>query len=320
MIKILKLLGLSLCIIIVSTGFYIKFALPNVSPPEDILVDITQEKIARGKYLANYVCVCTDCHSTRDWSRFSGPIEEGTLGMGGQEFDQSMGFPGRFYSKNITPANLNKWTDGEILRAIASGVSRDGKSLFPVMPHGSYGKMDREDLYAIIAYLRSLIPIENEVPPAEPDFPMSILINTIPKSATFTTIPDQHDLIDYGAYLFNAAVCADCHTRQERGKPIKGMELAGGFEFPMAGGITRSANITPDIETGIGSWSETDFIEKFKSFNEPYDPGQVETGEFNTIMPWTMYSKMTEYDLKAIYNYLRTQPPIKNAVVKFSKK
>lgn len=305
--------------IIVATT-YLRFFLPDVGAPEDLRIVQTDERMERGKYLANYVCVCTDCHSQRDWGRFSGPIAAGTLGMGGQEFNQSMGFPGRFFSKNITPTNLKEWTDGEILRAISAGVNRQGDALFPVMPHHSYGKMDREDLYAIIVFLRSLAPIENTVPEAEPDFPMSMIINTIPKKATFSTRPSSDDVIAYGAYLFNAAACADCHTRQEKGKPVKGMELAGGFEFPMpGGGVVRSANITPDPETGIGSWSEADFVNKFKAYAaESYVPPETKAGEFNTMMPWTMYSKMTEDDLRAIYQYLTTQKPVMNQVVKFS--
>ena len=312
LIFLLSLIGLIL---------YLKVMLPKVDPLEDLSIDQTPERITRGSYLANYLCVCTDCHSTRDWSRFSGPLQEGSLGMGGQEFNQDMGFPGKFFSKNITPAKLDHWTDGEIFRAITSGVSKTGKALFPVMPHAHYGKMDREDLYDIIAYLRSLPAIENEVPPAEPDFPMSLLINTIPKPANLSTRPEAKDLIKYGAYLFNAATCGDCHTVKKRGKPVKGMELAGGFEFPMfGGGIVRSANITPDMETGIGTWSESDFITRFKTYaDSAYQPPSVAEGDFNTIMPWTMYGQLDRQDLKAIYQYLRTVKPIKNPVVKFSK-
>ena len=154
---------------------------------------------------------------------------EGTHGKGGQEFSQKFGFPGIFYAKNITPFALKNWTDGEILRAIASGVNKDGEALFPVMPHANYGKMAREDLFSIIAYIRSLSPIENRVPSSEPDFPMSLIINTIPKKADYTKIPDKDDEIAYGAYMFNAATCAECHTRQKNGQPVEGMELARRF-------------------------------------------------------------------------------------------
>jgi hypothetical protein len=62
-------------------------------------------------------------------------------------------------------------------------VSKDGSALFPVMPHAAYGRMDKEDVLSIIAYLRTLPAIAHEVPASVPDFPMNIIINTIPKKA-----------------------------------------------------------------------------------------------------------------------------------------
>jgi len=51
------------------------------------------------------------------------------------------------------------------------------------MPYPNYGRMDKEDIYSMIAYIRSLAPIENEVPESKPDFPMNFIINTIPVKA-----------------------------------------------------------------------------------------------------------------------------------------
>lgn len=317
--NILKKVLVLLIVGLVAVLLYVKLALPNVGKPEEIKIEPTAKRLERGKYLATSVSVCMDCHSTRDWNKFSGPLVDGTLGKGGEVFDQKFGFPGTFYSKNITPAGIGNWTDGEVLRAIASGVNRDGKALFPVMPHAHFGKMDREDVYSIIVYLRSLKPIENIVSDSKPDFPMNFIINTIPQKAEFSKIPSKSDTVAYGAYLFNAASCSECHSKQEKGKPIAGMELAGGFEFRMpTGGIARSANITQDRETGIGKWTEKDFVERFKAYaDSSYVPNTVGKGNFNTTMPWTMYSKMNAEDLKAIFAYLKTVKPIKNNVVKF---
>lgn len=300
---------------------YVSFALPDVGDAENISIEITSNRIERGKYLANSVIACMDCHSTRDWSKFAGPPIEGTTGKGGEEFSQRFGFPGKFYSKNITPFGLKDWTDGEILKAISEGVSKDGTALFPIMPHPNYGKMDRADLYSIIAYLRTLKPIENIVPKSESDFPMNFIINTIPQKATYSKIPDSGNRVAYGAYLFNAASCGDCHTKKEMGTPVAGMELAGGFEFPLPkGGTVRSANITQDIETGIGKWTEEMFLQKFKTYQDStYRLPEVKDHEFNTTMPWTMYATMKDEDLKAIYSYLLTAKPIRNEVEKFSK-
>lgn len=317
--KIIKRILLFLVVAIVSLFLYVKFALPNVGKIEYLNIKPTASKLERGRYLANHVSVCIDCHSTRNWNEFSGPLVDGTFGKGGEVFDQKYGFPGSFYSKNITPFGIGNWSDAEVLRAIASGVSKDGKALFPIMPHPNFGKMDKEDLESIIVYLRTLKPIDNIVPESEADFPMSLIINTIPKESHFTTKPSQTDAVAYGGYLFNAASCAECHSKQDKGKPIEGMELAGGFEFPMVtGGTARSANITQDNETGIGKWTEADFVNRFKSYaDSSYVPNKVSKGSFNTVMPWTMYGGMKEQDLKAIYAYLKTIKPIHNNVVKF---
>lgn len=318
--KIIKSILLIL-VIVITTGFiYVKFALPNVGKAEYLKIKPTPSRLERGKYLATHVSVCIDCHSTRNWNEFSGPLVAGTLGKGGEIFDQKFGFPGSFSAKNITPEGLADWTDGEILRAIASGLSKDGKALFPIMPHPNFGKMDKEDLVSIIVYLRSLKPIKNTVAESKADFPMNLIINTFPKAPQFSTKPSETDTVAYGAYLFNAASCTDCHSKQEKGTAILGMELAGGFEFPMiTGGVVQSSNITQDKETGIGKWSETDFVNRFKSYSDStYVPHKVAKGTFNTVMPWIMYSGMKEQDLKALYAYLKTIKPIHNSVEKFS--
>ena len=321
--KVIKILVYILALIVVAIIVlvtYVKLALPNVGKPEQISIERTPERIARGKYLANSVTVCIDCHSTRDWNQFSGPIIEGTEGKGGEVFDQKFGFPGSFHARNITPASLSNWTDGEMLRAIASGVDKNGKALFPVMPHPNYGKLDREDLYSIIAYIRSLKPIEHQVPASVPDFPMNFILNTIPQKATYSKRPDTSNVLAYGQYIFTAAACNECHTKKEKGAPVAGMELAGGFEFSIgSGGIVRSANITPDNETGIGKLTESEFLQKFKHYNDSsYLNPIIKKNTINTVMPWMMYRNMKEQDLKALFAYIKTFKPIKNVVVKYT--
>ena len=179
-IRIAGRIVLVLVLIIICIVGYIKVALPNVGDAPEIKVDQTAERVARGEYLANNVTVCIDCHSTRDWSKFSGPIVPGTFGKGGELFDQKFGFPGAFYARNITPEGISRYTDGELFRLITTGVTKENTPIFPVMPYHNYGRMDEEDIKSIIAYIRTLKPIKNDVPASVPDFPMSIIINTIP--------------------------------------------------------------------------------------------------------------------------------------------
>lgn len=311
-----------LVVVVSVTGFlfYVRFFLPDVGAAPEMKVELTKERIERGEYLANHVSVCIDCHSQRDWSRFSGPPKEGTLGMGGDIFDQKFGFPGVYYAKNITPVGIGRYTDGELFRVITTGVSKEGRALFPVMPFHYYGQMDEEDIKSIIAYIRTLKPIQNLVPESKSDFPMNFIINTLPQKASFTKRPDPSDQLSYGEYLANAASCIDCHTMVDKGKLVAGTEFGGGREFPFPdGSIVRSANISSDEETGIGGWDEDTFVSIFQAHSDSATlHTKLNPGDFNSIMPWTMYGKMKEDDLKAIFAYLKTVPAVKNEVVKFT--
>lgn len=314
---LLVVLGVTL---IAAAGFftYVFAFLPDVEV-EDVRIDLTHERIKRGEYLARNVAACITCHSERDWSRFSGPVVPGSEGKGGEPHNRAQGFPGSFPASNVTPYHLKDWSDAELIRAIAGGVSREGRPLFPVMPYPNYGKMDREDVYSIVAYIRSLPPIKNDVPAGEVDFPMSLFIRLIPSDPEFRERPSRSDKAAYGEYLANAATCAECHTPASRGRIIEERLYSGGRFNHAPFGSVESSNITPDKETGIGSWTEKDFIERFKAFDKEsgkYDNDAVPEGEFNSPMPWQAYAGMSEEDLAAIYAYLMTVKPVKNKVAK----
>jgi hypothetical protein len=260
-----------------------------------------------------------DCHSERDFTIFSGPPKPGTAGIGGEKFDHSMGFPGEFYSRNITPHSLKNWTDGELYRAITSGVSRDGSVIFPVMPWKLYNSMATEDIYSIISYLRTLDPIVNENKTSTTDFPVSLIKNTFPVPPNPSEMPDKKDKVLYGKYLTNAAGCVECHSQKDaQGGTIPGSEFGGGMEFDLPGfGKVKSANLTPHPANGL-MYNEESFVAKFKSYTDStYVPQSVAEGEFQSIMPWMMYGGMTKEDLGAIYQYLRSLKPIDHEVVKF---
>jgi mono/diheme cytochrome c family protein len=321
--KVFKWIGIliaAVVVILIGVIGYVKLMLPNVGDAPDLKVEVTPERVERGRYLANSVTICMDCHSKRDWTKFSGPITPGTEGGGGEMFDRTMGFPGVFYSRNITPHGLGSWTDGEIYRTITTGVNKKGEALFPVMPYHKYGQLDEEDVYSIIAYVRSLPPVPNEVPAREVDFPFSIILNTIPQKAAPGKRPDPSDTLAYGKYLVSAAACGECHTPFVEGKFTEGMEFAGGRVFEMPGGTLRTPNLTPD-PTGLGYWSREKFLDKFHTYTDSgYHSPAVAMTDFNSIMPWTMYSRMTESDLISVYTFLKSLDPIKNEVTKFSPK
>lgn len=320
--KIIKIIGIIfgiIALLIIGGLIYITTAFPKVDDAPDITVAVTPERVERGDYLANNVMVCIDCHSVRDWTKFSGPIVPGTEGGGGEKFTEEMGFPGNFFAPNITPTNLRDWTDGEIYRAITCGVNRDGDPLFPVMPYHKYGTLDDEDIYSVIAYLRKLEPLDNQMPKSEPSFPFSIIMNFIPQQGTPGKKPDKSNTLEYGKYIATAGACADCHTPFEKGQPLAGMEFSGGREFTLPFGLLKTPNITPHQGSGIGKWTEEMFVKRFKMYTDSaYVLPDYKEGELFTLMPWTMYAGMDEYDLKAMYAYLMSLKPIDNNVVQFT--
>jgi mono/diheme cytochrome c family protein len=280
--------------------------------------DSIHAKLERGRYLVETAGSCMHCHSQRDFTKFAGPVKEETKGMGG------IAYPifGELYSSNITPdtaTGIGGWTDDEIVRAITQGIRKKGDTLFPIMPYYEYNKMSKEDAYSIAAYLRSLKPIVNKIPgrklrhPAGPEhdlFEYASLENNHQPSA--------NDHMEYGKYLVAIGGCITCHTaKTDDERYIKDKYYAGGDGMGRKFGFTvNSSNITPDTATGIGSWTEQNFLEKFKSFRNPqtysYDPGK-----HNTLMPWIMLAQMKDDDIKAIYGYLRTIQPISNKVEKW---
>lgn len=316
--KILKVLGLIAAIVlfvVLGAGLYINFSQPNVGDAPVLTLVADSNRIERGRYLANHVAVCIDCHSTRDWTVFSGPVIKGTEGRGGEAFTREAGFPGNIYATNLTPTTLASWTDGEIYRAIASGVSKDGHALFPLMGYQRFGKMSREDIESIILYLRTLQPIQHLVPKSELDFPVSLLNKLSPEAPAHQELPTKADTIKYGGYLVNAAGCVDCHSKQDKGKIVKGSAFGGGMEFRQRAGVIRAPNITMDLSSGLGNWTSELFVAKFKAYADTnLLPKKLAPNELNSPMPWKMYSGMSEYDLKAIYSYLKSLKPIVNKV------
>lgn len=320
--KALRIVGIIIGVIILfvaGAGTYVKAFLPDVGPAPDLKIVSTPQKIAHGEYLANHVMICMDCHSTRNWNFYAGPMKPDSLGMGGELFDQKAGFPGAIYAANITPAGIGSWTDGEIFRAITSGVRKNGKPIFPVMPHDNYGLLDPKDIEDIICYLRTLQPIASMPPESEYDFPMNFIINTVPRKPAFTGKPDTADRLAYGKYMITAAACGNCHTPFEKGKLDSAFLFAGGRTFEMPGGLLTSSNITPDKETGIGNWTKELFLAKFSAYRDSayaHRPINFMTDP-STVMPWPVYAGMSDNDLGAIYDYLSSLKPITKKVTRF---
>ena len=275
----------------------------------------------RGRYLVQSVLVCVECHSEKDKSRYASPIV-GTPGAGGACFGSEAGLPGVLCGMNLTPdraTGLGDWTDAEILRAVREGVGRDGGIVFPMKPIRGYRHLSEADGRAMVAYLRSMEPVENAVPQSEVHLPPEVLahLNPLPLEGPVAE-PDVDDRIDYGRYLAQVAGCESCHTPVDaRQQPIETLAYAGGREFQTRNGTVRSSNLTLH-ETGWGGRDADNFVGLFRSFAD-VEARAVPVGSTGqmTVMPWLSYAGMSERDLRAVFAYLESLEPIDNPVVRW---
>lgn len=316
--KVLRITGFAIgaiLLVTLSVLGYVKFALPDVGPPPSLKVDATQARLERGEHLAKYGMQCLHCHSPHDKVAFLHPVN-GPLGAGQPDLIPGVTTP------NLTPTGIGGWSDGELFRAITTGVSKDGRALHPVMPYDNYGQADPEDIYSVIAYLRTLEPAGQVQPKPTFDFPFNFIVNTLPEKRESTKLPSPSDTLAYGKYLVMSASCTHCHVqRDDKGTPIAGTEFMGGMAFEQANGtVCYTANLTPCPETGLGKWTKEAFVKRFKSYAE-YEGKllPLKPGEFSTEMPWLGYSHLSEQDLGAMYTYLHSLKPVKHKVEKWRK-
>ncbi len=309
---------------VVSMAAYFSACNNNKTAPKEINdKDSVKKVLERGEYLAVHVAGCTDCHSKRDFNKYSGPPIPGTEGGGGLLFDEKFGLPGKLYGKNITPDNetgIGTWTDDEILKAMTQGISKKGDTLFPLMPYVNYNRMAKEDLLSIVAYIRTLKPIRNKVPERKLLIPIA---TAYPGPALQASIdgnvrPLESDKVKHGQYLTTMADCATCHSPLTPHGPDLTKLFAGGYPFDGGTFKVVSANITSDSATGIGAWTEAQFLNKFTMYREEksynFNPGKD-----NTVMPLSLLAGMKDEDLKAIYAYMKTIQPISNKIEKYPK-
>lgn len=320
-----KVVGIAMLAIVALAAIgvaYLSIRKPAQRAASTEKVGATPERIARGQYLVHHVALCVDCHSERTLA-YGLPMKANRIGVGGFVWDEKSHFPGTLAAANLTPdpdTGLGKWSDGEILRAIREGVDRDGNALFPLMPYGHYRALSDDDGKAIVAYLRTLAPQRYERPKKNLHVPLNFIEKFVPQplDAPVASV-DPKDHLAYGKYLTTIAACGECHTpKDDKGKPLPGMEFAGGFEMHTPFFRVVTANITPHASTYIGRSSKEEFIARFKSFasmNETNAP-QAQPGR-NTLMPWISYAGMSTDDLGAIYDYLKTVKPIEHQVNSF---
>ena len=279
------------------------------APMPEIHASRDSAVIAQGRYLVLGPAHCSYCHTTQEHWKELDAGKEVPL-SGGNSFKLPLG---TIYTPNLTPdgeTGIGRYTDGQLARMIRHGVTPDGRAAVPFM---AFQNLSDEDVTAVISYLRSRPAVRNEVPEHDLNVlgkaVMTFLIRPIgPEGTPPVASPAPAPTVERGEYLANSVgECAMCHTKRS---PVDGSAVgapfSGGSEMAMDGDPSRffvTPNLTPDPKTGhITSWTEEQFLARVRA-------GRLIEGSH---MPWPLFARMSDDDIRAVYRYLRTLPPVEN--------
>ena len=262
---------------------------------------------ARGAYILR-AAGCATCHTD--------VANGGAFLAGGRMLSSPWG---AIAVPNITPdpeTGIGGWSDADFIRALRDGKSPTGSTYYPAFPYTAYTGMRHEDMLDLKAYLDKVEPVAAPNKPHELRFPFSVRLFLHPWRWLFfdrepdAAAPAQDERLARGRYLVETlGHCAECHTpRNMLGSLKRGPHLAGSRYGP--GGLTVP-NITPDTETGIGSWSEVDLTFFLRTGFTPY--GDDVQGEMREAIDDGL-RHLTQDDLEAMAAYLKALPAIRNPV------
>lgn len=271
--------------------------------------------IEQGRYLVHSTAHCAQCHSTDDRAHPE-KVKDAPL-RGGLAF--AMGPLGTRYAVNLTPheTGLGKRSDAELARAIRTGVLHSGELSF-FMRIAAANPSD-EDTVAIISYLRSLQPIANQVPEGQWYlFGKVLLTYAFPKLEPRPAASPQHvppsdtPSVERGKYLaHNLMKCTECHSKVDLSKSfdITGPLAGGSLPDPSHGDDDKDMEfVAPNLTshaTGVtGRMDEAAFVARLRA-------GRAFK---SSIMPWESFAIATDADLKSVYMYLKSLPPVDNDV------
>lgn len=250
-------------------------------PNDDIRIPVDLASIARGKHLVEAVAVCTICHG---------------MNLGGKlAFEDA--FLGRGYTSNLTRGRGGigrSYTNADWIRSIRYGVGPDGHGI-PFMPSDYFNKISDTDTGAIIAYLKSLPPVDNTRTKVEINLAARLLIDLgvlgdlVRADKIDFQAPRPKPPNNQGEYLVEVGGCTFCH----------GPGLTGG-QGPEPG-APRGTDLT--ASGPLSRWSFSDFKNTMRNGVDPQ--GQVINPKY---MPWLAYRNMTDAELQTIWLYLRSLP------------
>ena len=266
-------------------------------------------EIARGKYVFGATGGC-GCHT----------VKGEPVNTGGRRYDGPFG---TVFSTNITPdreTGIGTWTDEQIVTAIRLGRRPNGERLLPVHPYTVFNGMTADDLKALVTFLKTVPPVKRAnqpkritVPLFESVFLPAWLAAFAPRETPPATAPVAGAA--RGEYLVRAvAHCGECHTPRTMTMATDNSRfLAGNPKGPEDAAVP---NITPDKDTGIGTWSVEEIAEYLGTGSKP--DGDVAGGLMGEVIEGTLagYKDLTKADRLAIAQYLKTIPAVSNKVVK----
>lgn len=311
--KTLKIFGIVIISVIIIVGvvfLYIGMAdIPSYEVKEiEFEAKSTPEAIERGKNLT--LMLCANCHQNKETQKLTGI----------KMLDTPPEF-GDIYSQNITQDKkygIGDWTDGELLYLFRTGIKRNGQYSPPYMP--KLPNMADEDLNAIISFLKSDNPmvVADSTPdiPTKPSFLTKLLcriaFKPFPMPTKKIALPDSNNKVELGKYLAHNLDCYSCHSSDFKTNDFLDPKLSVGYfaggnkPLDEEGRVMFTPNLTPDLETGIGTWSKDDFVNAVKY--------GIKKGENALAYPMMPYTQLTDKEAEAIFEYLQTIPAIKNKV------
>jgi mono/diheme cytochrome c family protein len=238
--------------------------------------------IERGRHLVESVAGCADCHGED---------------LSGQVFLDAPPF--RLVAANLTAGGVTGvYSDADWVRAVRYGVRPDGRPLL-FMPVKGYSQFSDDDLAAILAYVKSKPPVDNQPGSSSLHLLGRVLLlagqyqlpaDTVDPTVAPPAAPPTGRTVEYGQYLAAVGNCRDCHGENLTGMP------------PMEPGALPSANLT--LGGRLQWWSEADFINAMRTGVRP-DGSQI-----TDSMPWRVLAKQTDDELGAIYRYLQSLPKL----------
>ncbi|MFC0337597.1 c-type cytochrome [Kushneria avicenniae] len=256
--------------------------------------------MARGAYLAT-ASDCTACHTAPGGKPMAGGL--------------AIASPvGDIIASNITPSTsdgIGDYSEQDFARALRKGVRADGANLYPAMPYTAYAHLSDDDIHALYVYfMKGVTPVNEPTGTTNLPFPMNLRFSMkfwnllFLKDGVITPDPQHSETWNRGRYLVEGpAHCSTCHTPRGILMQEKGDQWLAGAQV----GPWYAPNITPDVTSGIGSWSRQDLVTYLKT-------GRIDRAQAAGSMAEAIehsFQHLTDDDLKAMATYLGTLPAIR---------